>query len=174
MDFLIWCGRSGGGKGLPRDAEVYAIHPGFTDHASAFRSLRSEGWTARDAWRAAKILEQATAEIVADRLAFARVPDCDPDLSWLDQTDEQMGRGFEAQAKAERERAERDGCWGIAAYVRISPNEEWEQVDSVWGFIGNDCLGSSGYESEILKAGLDRLALLDSNKCPTCGHSRKA
>lgn len=173
MDLLTFAG-SARGKGLPRDSEVYAIRHPLDDTAAAFHGLRREGWRAWDAWRTAKIIERANAEILAGRLAIVRIPDDSPDLSWLDQTDEQMGHGFKRQAKAERERAERDGCWGIAAYVRISPNEEWEQADSIWGIIGDDCFGASGYEADILKSGLDLLAKLEANKCPTCGHSRKA
>lgn len=45
-------------------------------------------------------------------ISVLRLDDSDPDLSWLDQTDDEMGEGFEAQA------AERKASYG----------DDWEMI----------------------------------------------
>lgn len=45
------------------------------------------------------------------------------------------------------ERANRDGVWGIVGEYRI--RGEWEQGDSVWGFIGSDW-EDSGYDTDVM------------------------
>lgn len=161
------------GNGLSEGYQC-SIRAPFHDRRSGYAKLREEGYAASDAWRVAGIFARTHVEIEAGRLAFLMIADDDPDLSWLKQSDSQMGRGFQASAKKELERASSDGCWGIASYARLSESEPWEQADSVWGFIGDDCLGSSGYEPDILQAGLEKLETLEDSACPTCGHSRKA
>ena len=64
-------------------------------------------------------------------------------------------------AKQEREferRVKQEGVWGAVA--RVNPGYEmhsWEDVDSVWGFVGDDFWGS-GYEHDLMWAAIDAFA----------------
>lgn len=95
------------------------------------------------------------------------VPDDSPDLSWLDQLDDKMGRGFERQAVYQRERANDFGCWGIVGQYRVMTDPRWFEVDSVWGFIDNDWQ-NSGYDIDIKRATMDALRTALKNRCPQC------
>ena len=45
------------------------------------------------------------------------VPDEDPDLSWLDQSDAEMGEGFEAEARERKEAFNRGDWWMVGVVV---------------------------------------------------------
>lgn len=69
------------------------------------------------------------------------VPDDDPDLSWLDQTDDQMGDGFEQSAR-ERIAAYNNGEWSmvgvvVTLYGERDGMQRWEHEEiakaSLWG-----------------------------------------
>lgn len=71
-----------------------------------------------------------------ESIEIQRVPDQDPDLSWLDQTDEQMGAGFEATA-TERKRTYGD-TWemvGVFARAKVTINGVSQFIESggLWG-----------------------------------------
>jgi hypothetical protein len=71
-----------------------------------------------------------------ESIEIKRVPDQDPDLSWLDQTDEQMGAGFEATA-TERKRTYGD-TWemvGVFARAKITINgvSQFVETGGLWG-----------------------------------------
>lgn len=58
-----------------------------------------------------------------------------------------------------RRRVNREGVHGVLLEVRTSPAAEWEGVpgnvvDSIWGFVGLDFLGS-GYEGDMIQAAID-------------------
>ncbi len=55
------------------------------------------------------------------------------------------------QERAEMDRANQDGVWGIVSLVNN------EQIDSVWGFIGDDWK-DSGYDSDVKQSAIDFLA----------------
>jgi hypothetical protein len=77
-------------------------------------------------------LELARAEYVLCRSA-ASVKwevDCDADLSWLDQTDAEMGEGFEAFAAERRVEHERGDMAMMGAILR---DADGEIVSSLWG-----------------------------------------
>lgn len=66
------------------------------------------------------------------------LPDLNPDLSWLDQTDEQMGEGFEARAAERKATYGEPGGWqmiGVRAKAEIVVNDICECVTSagLWG-----------------------------------------
>lgn len=67
----------------------------------------------------------------------------------------------ERQLKELRERANRDGVCGICG--QYWDGADWVDVDSVWGFIGNDW-HNSGYDVDIMRATLDALAEHDAAK----------
>lgn len=102
-------------------------------------------------------------------LRLAYVSDDSADLSWLDQTDENMGRGFERTAKAERERASSDGCFGIVGQYRAHVAEPWETADSVWGFIGEDGLDTDAYLLNVMESTLKAYLEAKASICPHCG-----
>lgn len=60
---------------------------------------------------------------------------------------------LERQRKEEIERIERDGVWGIVSKVKCPTCGEWNQADSVWGFIGDDWK-ESGYDLDVKAAAL--------------------
>lgn len=62
------------------------------------------------------------------------------------------------------ERINRDGACGIVG--EYFDGEEWQQADSVWGFIGDDWQ-NSGYDVDIMQSALDKATAL--KMCPTCG-----
>lgn len=87
-------------------------------------------------------------QLTACNLVRLRIePDESPDLSWLDQTDEQMGRGFEQQAKQIRATALAEGVWGIIG--EYNAGDGWTHADSCWGFIADEWK-DSGYDYDIM------------------------
>lgn len=46
------------------------------------------------------------------------------------------------------ELANRDGVWGIVGEYRIRDEDDWEQADSIWGFIGSSW-EDSGYDTDV-------------------------
>lgn len=65
------------------------------------------------------------------------------------------------EEKRERSRIRRQGVWGVVVEVRRKSTDDWEHpnsdgLDSLWGNIGADFI-NSGYEPELMRAGLDWL-----------------
>jgi len=60
------------------------------------------------------------------------------------------------QLKAEQRRVKRWGVWGYVAFGKCRCCDSWKQLDSIWGFIGNDFIGS-GYDDDLMQACLDHL-----------------
>ena len=85
------------------------------------------------------------------RIVVRQELDQDPDLSWLEQTDEQMGEGFEAAAK-DRELQFVRGHWHMvgviaSASVPCSCGEATkEATDSLWGIESDS---DEGYLIEV-------------------------
>lgn len=77
------------------------------------------------------------------KVRIAILPDDSADLSWLDETGK--------RDKVQLERAKRDGCWGMVG--QFWNGTEWENADSIWGFIGDD-FRNSGYDTDIMHATL--------------------
>ena len=72
------------------------------------------------------------------------VPDDCPDFSYLDQDE------FSDIRDKEYQRANNYGVWGIVGEVLID-DDDWEHVDSCFGFIDDDWKGS-GYDTDIMSA----------------------
>lgn len=136
------------------------------DIRKEYRRLRGIGWTATEAFRAAKV---RTAWEYAESAGIVSL-EVVPDDSWLT-FDDLMGDTFNRAAnpdipesrmareeKAERERFERDGVVGIVAKAH------GEHVDSVWGFIGDDWK-DSGYDVDLMAAALAVVEPTPSNWC---------
>lgn len=79
-------------------------------------------------------------------------PECHPDIP---------KSRIEKERKAEMERMERDGVWGIKAMIRNPVAGGWEAVDAVWGFIGDD-YRSSGYEIDLMDAAISALEKVEA------------
>lgn len=94
-------------------------------------------------------------------------PDESADLSWLDQSDEEMGRGFERGAKKQLDRANTYGVCGLVGYYRPSPNGDWLVGDSCWGFIDDDYKGS-GHDNDIKAQTIETLKAALRQRCPHC------
>ena len=54
----------------------------------------------------------------------------------------------------EIDRIDNDGVWGYVA--EFWAGDDWEQIDSIWGFVGND-FETSGYAPDMMRAALDEL-----------------
>lgn len=57
------------------------------------------------------------------------------------------------------ERIEQDGVWGIVVDKKCSECGHWDEVDSVYGFIGNE-YKNSGYDTDIKATGLKAIILM--------------
>ena len=85
-----------------------------------------------------------------------QTPDGDPDLSWLDQSDKEMGEGFEAQSALRKEAYQR-GDWEMIA-IRAQANIRIErdgcstlytlQSPGLWGIESDS---DDAYLTEVFK-----------------------
>ena len=62
------------------------------------------------------------------------------------------------QRQEEIDRINRDGVYGIIGEYKCPCCGNWQQVDSCWGFIGDDWK-DSGYDLDIKQAALDKAGL---------------
>ena len=151
--------------------------------------LRRAGWTAENAWRAAKVNEKWEAAggytvdgtdsvLVRSREDDAMVravilPDIDPDLSWLDADNGPIlvdGKWMSSEQYGDmiRARAMTDGVHVVI--TQYWDGETWQDADSCGGFIGEDW-NDSGYDTDMMESALD--ALSEARTCPTCGRPIK-
>jgi len=93
-------------------------------------------------------------------LRFRIVPDeTFYDDSYIDTWD-YLSESEKIKAKKEiRDRIEEDGVWGIIVDRKCSECGQWTEVDSVYGFIGNE-YENSGYDIDVKKAGLKAIVNL--------------
>lgn len=146
---------------------------------------RAKGHEARSAYRNAIVRAKwdALEDLGLVRLSFPY--DDHADLSFLDQGHYQDSREGRALAKMLRERAERDGCYGIVGEYRLDPESgEWEQGDSVWGFIGDADIseefgsGLNCYGPDIMDRTLDKFKAAWKDRvrdaCPACHGTGRA
>lgn len=137
----------------------------------SYQSERSKGWTAQSALRNARTLEawrNLNGEVAGE---YDSVSDqCDVRLlimgdvetyddSYIDTWD--ISDAEKEKTRAElRERIEHDGVWGIVGQYRTCACDycdnpgHWEDVDSVWGFVGDDWK-DSGYDTDVMQATMD-------------------
>lgn len=122
--------------------------------ATEYRRQRAKGWRAQTALQHAKTLLAFNA-LDGDTVRLRWIPDqeCFDDSyidTWTDQSEAQR-----EQARKELwESIERDGVWGLVGEVRCKCCQSWEEVDSCWGFVGQD---AGGYEFDIMAACLDKV-----------------
>ena len=70
-------------------------------------------------------------------------------------------------AREEREfedRVYREGVWGFRA--EYWNGEEWIETDSIWGFVGDDFIGS-GYDDDLVESALDSLDVYLASEAQT-------
>ena len=82
-----------------------------------------------------------------DTVRLRVVPDDDVDLSYLEQPE------FARVRADEYARANRDGCTGIVAEYLDAVSGDWIEVESCYGFIGDDWR-ESGYDTDCMRAAL--------------------
>lgn len=145
-------------------ARAYARERATGTRASiAFHNVR-----VRDAWRKAEWDEVSEPEFGEVRLRV--VPDDCVDV------DDLFGDTFnpkvnpeiplarlERERKAEIDRVNRDGVWGIIG--EYFDGESWQHADSCFGFIGEDWK-DSGYDVDIMSQTLDAVSSVQD--CRVC------
>lgn len=92
-------------------------------------------------------------------ITVRRQPDLDPDLSWLEQTDEQMGEGFEASSR-ERLEAYNRGDWemvGVDAVAEVVIGGVIQTIQS-GGLWGIETDSDESYFTEVANEELASLA----------------
>ncbi len=125
-----------------------------------YRRLRRKYWPASEAWRAAKVTAAFDAAEYEGLVKVEAVPEFDvydegemfdpkvnPDIS---------PKRLAREQKELHERIERDGVWILVSYFRTDPEQEWIEVDSVGGFIGED-FEDSGYDVDLKSAAVEAL-----------------
>jgi len=118
-------------------AIVNVVRSEFTH---SFKRLTSKGWSIEEAARAARTLS-AFAYYASDFWQLEVIPDETPyDDSYIDDPNEK---------KEVRQRIRDEGVYGIKAQWRLSVDEDWEDADAVWGFIGDDWK-DSGYDTDMM------------------------
>lgn len=108
---------------------------------TAYDRLRRAGMDEAAAVRAARV-EAAFKYLDGDVVKLEVVPDDEFNYE---------GSDSEEDRKEIRDRVAHDGVWGIRSYWRNHPgeDEDWEEVESIWGFVGDDWKGS-GYDTDIM------------------------
>ncbi len=158
------------------------------ERARLYRQFRERGFTVKCAWAGAKTKQAWDSLDFGDvgpnqdrTLVRLRVmPDecCELDNILGDSYDPKVNpdipaERLERERQAEIDRINRDGVWGVIGEYRVSADEEWEQADSCWGFVGDDWK-NSGYDIDIMQTTLDALEKAQADVCPHCGRARKA
>ena len=114
-----------------------------------YARLRARGWSAQYALRDARTNTRFQAYEDAGFARLRVVPDEDPQHA-LD------GDFSPSMLRALRERVYQEGTWGLVVEVRHPLGGDWEHVDSIWGFIGDDWQ-DSGYDADIKSNAIARL-----------------
>ena len=75
---------------------------------------------------------------------------------------------MDRERKEEMDRINREGVYGVVG--EYWNGEEWEHVDSCWGFVGDDWK-ESGYDVDIMSATIK--AYQGRKHCKTCGRPER-
>lgn len=119
----------------------------MSDVKREYLRLRRRGWRAVDAIRAARIHERWR-ELEGDRVKIDLLPEIDAyDYDLVES---------EKDRKAIAARIESEGYWIAVAYIRLHDDDEWEEVESIGGFIGDD-FDDSGYDVDLKLTALEAL-----------------
>jgi hypothetical protein len=142
-----------------RRPEFHKFHNGITKTFQAKASMTLRNIKTRAEWRTWEVGEHDTAELGSVRLRV--VPDDSVDLDDLfgdtfnhAVNDDIRPEVLDKQRREEVDRVERDGVWGVIG--EYWNGEEWERVDSCFGFVGDDWR-DSGYDIDIMRATLDKM-----------------
>jgi len=111
-----------------------------------YKRLRSLGYAPKDALRCARIRAQFEALVEQDLARFRTEPDDD----WSTPLDMD---GTPEDLAAVKARMDQEGVWGIVVDVRCTCCGNWDQVDSCWGFVGEDWR-DSGYDVDLMAAAI--------------------
>lgn len=117
-----------------------------------YRRLRKAGWTASMAFRAASTLE-AFVELLKQELVKIEVDPDDYDASYIDTWTDKSESYRERARKEVQRRLEQDGAWSVSVWARASTEDDFELVDSVGGFLGDDWM-DSGYDVDLREAAI--------------------
>lgn len=117
--------------------------------------LRALGWRAQGAIQAARTRARFDALKYEGLVKLEEEPDSEPyDLSYVDTWTDEPKKAREAYKREVRKSIDAHGVWGLVAYWRRSEEDEWIQVDSCWGFLGNE-LEDNGYDDDLRRAAID-------------------
>ena len=97
--------------------------------------------------------------LAVDHVEFRRIPDDECDLSWLEQTDDAMGEGFEAQA-TERLAAYEQGEWEMIGVTAALIDPQGREIDESPGLWGIESDSGQGHLDDVAGEELAYLATL--------------
>ncbi len=123
----------------------------------AYGVYRGLGWTAHEALWAARVKVAFRDEAEQGRVRLMYPIDDDYDYSFLDTWSELSPRRIERIKKDLAARIEKHGLYGIAGQRSCPSCGEWLTVDSCYGFIGDELVGSP-YVIDIMSNTLDALS----------------
>lgn len=138
--------------------------------AAKYRAVRSAGVACIVGQNALVSLEIARTLVLWEQLEdtglvrLRTVPDDSYD--WSDKPDGMSDERWEEVSQG--------GAWGIVGEYRITEEAEWQQADSVWGFVGystHDDPFENPYVSDIMAQTIEQLKDTLKNRCPCCRQS---
>ena len=74
-------------------------------------------------------------------------PDVNPDIN-----PEQLNK----EKHEFKRRVNREGVFGVVLKCRSLPSSEWTEIETIWGFVGEDFIGS-GYDNDFINTAHDWL-----------------
>ena len=117
------------------------------DERKEYQRLRDKGWTAQHALRSARINAVFWLAERDGLVKFEVVSDDEtPDVSYIDTWGVSRDEAAKLK-KAELQRIDDEGAWGIVVHARLGCGE-LHTIDSCWGFVGNDWQ-DSGYDADL-------------------------
>lgn len=123
-----------------------------TDTITRYNRERKLGFSAKCALQNAKTREKFKRYECAGLVRIRIEPDLERyDESYVDTWD-CSSKKKDRIKKEIFAKLERDGAWGIIAEACV--NERWMEMDSVWGFIGEEWR-DSGYDVDLMMAAID-------------------
>ena len=120
-----------------------------------YTAHRSEGYTAREALRAARAIEAFTRLENEGRVRLDVVPDDEPyDVSFVDTWTDLSDARRERIKRELSERADRDGVWGLRVHVACPCCHTWEVVDSIYSLLGDEWQ-TTAYRTDLLLSAIE-------------------
>lgn len=126
-----------------------------------YLKFRKLGYSPSQALRAAKITMKWHLAESRGRVGLDILPDTDVSFDNLtgDCFNPKYNLGISAtnlkrQEKAFLDKVNNDGVWGIVGYAYVGKYGTRKDIDSCWGFVGDDWR-NSGYDLDIMQATLE-------------------